>query len=131
MDFAGITSIIGAATGIVGEITKAIKAKKYDDINTSVIDLQSIILQLQPAIFELQSENNMLKEEIAKLKDNKELEKEFEYPPGKSYILHKKGNAEIKLCTTCWNTGHQYTVLSEPSMPRNPLFCSKCNTLYK
>ena len=112
----GVYEGIKEAVRIVGEIDNS--------------ELYSKLIDVQKEILDLIEENKRLKEEIQRFMDNKELEKEFEYPPGKSYILHKKGNTEIKLCTTCWNSkDNKYSVISMHPSNRF-LECRICKSRY-
>ena len=132
MDIASISVLVGTSAGLLGKIVEAVKSKKYNELNTlDIIGLKDEILSLQPALYELQQENQNLKDEIKKLRDNKELENEFEYLADKDYIIHKKGGSKRKLCTTCWNSKEQkYSTISMHPSNRF-LECRICKSRYE
>lgn len=128
MDTSIITGLISSVAMITGKLMDIAKTSKNTDLSSAIIEFQQKIIEMQPVIYDLQEENQQLKNEIAKLNDNKKMEDDFEYPTGQSYIIHKKENRQIKICTTCWHNGHKYHVLSEIN---GRILCSDCDTFYE
>ena len=89
---------------IIKELKGLVTEYQNQQMADKVVAIQECFFDLREELADLKDENRQLKEEIIKLNDISELEKDLELDP-KGFLIRKsekESGKDIRYCAACW-----------------------------
>lgn len=119
-------SVLRDTYDLIKKLVNLAKAAENKEMSTLVIEIQEKFFYIQDEMQKLKADNRNLKNTIARMHNDEELEKDLELTEQGYYIRisEKEQGKMIMYCPACWQNHHKLMPLVSPQGHRYR--CSNC-----